>query len=88
MKPCRSCLAKSTAHSESPFHDYKTEAIVHLQSTTQGGGASSGDASAPAPTQKYRVVQTPNPRRFEYTGDIASGSPQAAAAYAKQVSAI
>ena len=33
-----------------------------------------------------QVVQTPTPRRFEYAGDLASGSPQAAAAYARQVS--
>ena len=38
--------------------------------------------------QKYHVVQTPNPRRFDYANDLASGSPQAAAAYAKQVSSV
>ena len=32
-----------------------------------------------------QVVQTPNPRRFDYAGDLAAGSPQAAAAYARQV---
>ena len=51
----------------------------------QKGGAPSGYA-AQAPMKQYQVVQTPNPRRFDYASDLASGSPQAAAAYAKQVS--
>ena len=56
-----------------------------MQGTMQNGAAPSGYA-AQAPMKQYQVVQTPNPRRFDYASDLASGSPQAAAAYAKQVS--
>ncbi len=56
-----------------------------MQGAMQKGGAPSGYA-AQAPMKQYQVVQTPNPRRFDYASDLASGSPQAAAAYAKQVS--
>ena len=57
-----------------------------LQGAAPSGGPSSGYA-AQAPVQRLQVVQTPNPRRFEYAGDIAAGSPQAAIAYARQVRA-
>lgn len=58
-----------------------------LQGAAPSGGPSSGYA-AQAPVQRLQVVQTPNPRRFEYAGDIAAGSPQAATAYAHQVGAV
>lgn len=57
---------------------------ITVQGAAQSRGASSGYA-AQAPVQRLQIVQTPNPRRYEYAGDLANGSPQAAAAYARQV---
>ena len=56
-----------------------------MQGAAQSSAGNSGHA-AQAPVTRMQVVQTPTPRRFEYAGDLASGSPQAAAAYARQVS--